>query len=158
VPRLTNDRYYKEHELLQRLWNSTHALYSILTPTEQWELHDFYLPSEDLTKQQLIVHRRDITKRRPSLPHRAGKHRKKLFTVYLLADKNSYGNQAQFNDIIRAFRSWALSTSGWDGLSGAWTQRPTSDGRQQELRRRQAHPNLAPTAHVAPAFGSQFPA
>jgi hypothetical protein len=81
-----------------------HTLYSILTPTEQWELHDFYRLSEDLTKQQLIVHRHEITKRRPSLPHRAGKHRKKLFTVYLLAAKHSAGNQAHFNDIIRFYR------------------------------------------------------
>lgn len=44
----------------------------------QMDLHAYYMLTKDLTNEQLIVHREAVTKKSPSLPHRAGKASKAL--------------------------------------------------------------------------------
>lgn len=56
------------------MWQRYPSAFAILTPKAQWEVHDFYQPSKELTKEQLLAHRRQISRERPSLPAAAGKH------------------------------------------------------------------------------------
>ena len=70
--------YLKVRNRLKRYWFKAQSVYSYLTPNEQWQLHDFYRPSEDLSEEQLIAHRAKITAARPSLPHQAVRALEKL--------------------------------------------------------------------------------
>lgn len=74
MPRLTNDLYLKRHRWLYKLWfDHDGAPFSYLKPNEQWDLHAYYQPYKDLTDEELLEHRKQISKERPSLPARAGK-------------------------------------------------------------------------------------
>jgi len=73
MPRLTNDQYIKRHQLLRQLWHKHQARFALLTPTQQWDVHDYYRPTEELTKPELLERRRRISHERPALPHRASK-------------------------------------------------------------------------------------
>jgi len=58
---------------LRRLWLHDKQAFSYLAPHQQWQLHDFFQPAKDLTKDQLLQHRQTITAQQPSLPHQAGR-------------------------------------------------------------------------------------
>jgi len=63
-----------QHHQLRREWLDRHGFaFTMLSPTEQILIHDFYEPSKLFTDYQLRAHRAAITKVRPSLPHQAGK-------------------------------------------------------------------------------------
>lgn len=73
VPRLSTKQYLQTHHRLRKLWLQDHSLFAELAPVEQWILHDFFKPDLDLTDDQLIAHRKQVTAERPGLPHHAGK-------------------------------------------------------------------------------------
>ena len=73
APRLSNTQFLQAHRDLQRLWQHDRAAFAELTSAEQWQLHDFFRPSKDLTDEQLLNHRRVISQTRPSLPQQAGR-------------------------------------------------------------------------------------
>ena len=78
MPRQPDKQYLKIHKRLKRFWFKAQRVYSYLTSNEQWQLHDYYRPSEDLSEDQLITHRAEITKARPALPHQAARALEKL--------------------------------------------------------------------------------
>lgn len=74
MTRLTHTTYTLHHHQLRREWLDRHGFaFTMLSPTEQILIHDFYEPSKPLTDRQLRAHRAAITRARPSLPHQAGK-------------------------------------------------------------------------------------
>jgi hypothetical protein len=73
MPRLTDKQYLKYRKFLRRLWLHRQSTYSDLTPTQQWQIHAYFRPDEELTTEQLLEHRKDITTQHPSLPHEAGR-------------------------------------------------------------------------------------
>lgn len=74
MTRLTHTTYRLQHHQLRREWLDRHGFaFTMLSPTEQILIHDFYEPSKSFTDRQLRAHRAAITKLRPSLPHQAGK-------------------------------------------------------------------------------------
>lgn len=74
MPRLTTLDYLRNRSALRKEWfeNNAYAVV-VLTPTEQFLLHDFYAFTKDLSPLEVIEHRKNITARRSSLPHQAGK-------------------------------------------------------------------------------------
>jgi len=78
MSRSTNSKYLQTHHPLKRLWQHATSAYDRLTPTEQWQLHDYFRPSKDLTDAELLAHRAAISKERPTLPQQAGKALVKL--------------------------------------------------------------------------------
>jgi hypothetical protein len=72
MPRLSNKDYWKYHKTLRHLWLNHSSIYGYLSPKQQWELHAFFQPYKDLTKEQLIEYRRLVTEVRPGLSHQAG--------------------------------------------------------------------------------------
>lgn len=74
MPRLTNQTYLAQRRLLVRLWHEREgALFSVLPPYVQHDLHDFYAPSELLTDAEALAHRAAMTNAFPSLPQKAGR-------------------------------------------------------------------------------------
>lgn len=73
MPRLTAQDYYRHYQALRRIWQERPELFARLTPEEQWQLHDYFQPSVELTEAVALEHRKSITKQQPSLPARAGK-------------------------------------------------------------------------------------
>ena len=74
MTRLTHTTYTLQHHQLRREWIDRHGFaFTMLSPTEQILIHDFYEPSKPLTDCELRAHRVEITRVRPSLPHQAGK-------------------------------------------------------------------------------------
>ena len=73
MPRLSPKQYLKQRRFPRQLWLQRISAYSYLTPTQQWQIHAFFRPSDALTDVQLLKHRKAITAEQPSLPHQAGK-------------------------------------------------------------------------------------
>jgi hypothetical protein len=74
MPRLSNPDFIKAHHRLKRYWEvAKGAPFSRLTTLEQWQLHDFFQPTKDLTDTELLTHRGAISQQRPALPSQAGK-------------------------------------------------------------------------------------
>jgi len=106
VARLTNDLYYAEHLFLQVAWDNYDILYAVLPVTQQWQVHAFFQPSKTLTYEELINHRRTITKQQPSLPHQAGKAHFKMGRIYLAASRYAEGDKDKF---LHALKTIVLS-------------------------------------------------
>jgi hypothetical protein len=109
VPRLTADQYFYDHKLLWSLWSSTKILYSVLTPNQQQAVHDFYLPTAIIPINELLDYRDYITKLNPGLPQQAGKACKRLYRIYLIADKHAGDDELKFRAIVRYF--WPKQTT-----------------------------------------------
>lgn len=74
MPRLATIDYLRQRAALREEWFVRDAYaFAVLSPTEQFAVHDFYELTKNLSPLELIAHRRDITARRPSLPQRAGR-------------------------------------------------------------------------------------
>ena len=78
MPRLTAKQYLPAHDQLRRFWLHQPRVFGELTPGEQWRLHHFFKPSHDLSDLELLQHREQVTKTRPSLPRQAGRALAKL--------------------------------------------------------------------------------
>jgi hypothetical protein len=73
MPRLSNDQYLFRHDFLYRLWTDERLLFRLLTPTQQRNLHRYYLPAMEVSDDHLLAHRRQLDRDQPSLGIRAGK-------------------------------------------------------------------------------------
>lgn len=82
MPRLTNHTYLLQCRQLRAHWRdpSKNAFF-LLTPNEQWSLYAYFLPNENLSDHDLLIHREDISSFDPSLPQRAGRAFSKLWVV-----------------------------------------------------------------------------
>jgi len=80
VPRLTNKDYLSQRDFLVDAWGHFQRVFTVLPYEEQMVLHAFYLPYKDITREEAVEHRQLITKKQPSLPHRAGKSYAKLYS------------------------------------------------------------------------------
>lgn len=52
MPRLTTKQYLRTHDRLRRLWLKDPAVFAELSPTEQWQLHDYFKPAKGWTDLQ----------------------------------------------------------------------------------------------------------
>ena len=73
MPRLTNKDYLLQRTFLLDAWNHFPGVFSYFTYNEQLERHAYFAPSKELSDQEAIAHRQQVTHDHPSLPHRAGK-------------------------------------------------------------------------------------
>jgi hypothetical protein len=101
VPRLTNDKYYDRHRFLCLAWKEFPALYTILPPTAQWDIHRFYKPTADITKEELLAYRKQVSKDYPSLPNRAGQYFSRMYVLFRVAFESGQGDIRKFHGAIR---------------------------------------------------------
>lgn len=75
MPRITQRDQYKRHLFLRTLWihPGRQACLTALSANEQWKLHTFYQPDEDLTLKQFGDHLQMMRHNRPQLRHITGK-------------------------------------------------------------------------------------
>lgn len=74
MPRLTDSDYLLAHHFLKDAWEIHDGIaFGLLLWHEQRALHDYFLPTKKLDSAHLLMHRREVTRAHPSLPHRAGK-------------------------------------------------------------------------------------
>jgi hypothetical protein len=78
MPRLTPAAYQTIHEHLRQFWLHDGDKFYLLSPTEQWLLHTYFMPDVQLSADELASYRREVTKQNPSLPQRAGRAFTKL--------------------------------------------------------------------------------
>jgi len=78
MPRLTRHNYLKLHYKLHVYWQNHQQLFSYLSSTEQYYLHDYFQLSKQLLAVELTKHRKLVTAERPSLPQQAGRALAKL--------------------------------------------------------------------------------
>lgn len=75
MSRVTQREQYKRHMFLRTVWIDPgyQACLAVLSANEQWKLHAFYRPSEELTLMQFRDHLRAIRQDQPQLSHVGGK-------------------------------------------------------------------------------------
>lgn len=73
MPRVTYATYRNRHLILRQLWAEEQWIFSLISPGEQWALHDYYLCATPMTEETLRQHYQDIRASGSSLPQRAGK-------------------------------------------------------------------------------------
>jgi len=103
VPRLTDQRYSDQHDFIADAWTHHHELFTVLPPAQQSAVHDYHVPSQVLSRDELLAHRQMITKARPSLPGQAGKAYRRLHAVYSAAEHFAAGDGQLFRAIVRHF-------------------------------------------------------
>ncbi|KTS07560.1 hypothetical protein [Microbacterium testaceum] len=75
MPRSRNSDHLHRHRLLRELWLFVPSIYSTLLPTQQWEVHRLYEPSEFFEDDdELLAFVKASIAKEPSLPNRVGKH------------------------------------------------------------------------------------
>jgi hypothetical protein len=82
MPRVIFNEYLEQRAFLRLAWEHFDQLYSLLDTHQQWDLHAYYQPLLDYDDEWLKTHRAHISKKRPELPAKAGKHYAKLHRVY----------------------------------------------------------------------------
>ena len=83
MPRTTNKQYLTYRHWLVAAWNDEAHYYHYLSPTAQWHLHGYFRPSEQLTTEQSLEHRKQVSAEWPALPQQAGRAFKKILRIYL---------------------------------------------------------------------------
>lgn len=73
MARLTDITYLATQQELRYAWLNDPSRFAILNAAEQWALHGYFAPEHNLSDDQLLAYRREVSKIDPSLPQRAGK-------------------------------------------------------------------------------------
>lgn len=74
MPRLTTLNSLCQRAALREEWQLRNGYgFVVSSPTEQFYIHDFFEPTKKLSPLDAVVHRKDVTIHRPSLPHQAGR-------------------------------------------------------------------------------------
>ena len=89
--RVNQQDHLHRHRLLRELWLFVPSIYSTLLPTQQWEVHRLYEPSEFFEDDDLLSFVKAAIEREPSLPNRVGKHWKRINQLYTWASSVADG-------------------------------------------------------------------
>lgn len=73
MPRFPNSTHLLIRHHLRQDWLDGSGIYALIPSRDQRYIHDYFRPSEDLADEELLAHRRAVSKERPSLPHCAGR-------------------------------------------------------------------------------------
>ncbi|WP_437773491.1 hypothetical protein [Arthrobacter sp. KNU40] len=73
MPRVTQRDQYERHLFLRMLWVNNGAVFAQLRAADQWRVHSFYQPDEELSPREFKAHLRRVKLGRPGLVHVAGK-------------------------------------------------------------------------------------
>jgi hypothetical protein len=82
MARVTPSEHYKRYLFLRAAWLDFDALYGLLPVHKQWQVHELYQPSCELTRGALLGHVRALSALKPGLAHQAGKHVRLMEKVF----------------------------------------------------------------------------
>lgn len=100
MPRLTSQQYLEAHQKLAIAHHDEPLMFGSLSPAEQWALHAYFVPSKGLSDQQLLDHRKTITKEQPSLPQRAGRALAHIERNYDVAAEAAHGDHTMYRKVL----------------------------------------------------------
>jgi hypothetical protein len=135
MPRVAPSTHYKRHLFLRTAWLEFPKLYALLPLRAQWQVHEFYQPSEELTKGEFVARVKELANTKPALVHQAGNTINSCTTSSRLSPKNWVfrvisGRKpwlARSNTVIPyrlAWRQTTVSTTGLlPSLGQSWTSR-----------------------------------
>ena len=64
-------QYLHNHWLLRRAWQAPEQyFFAFLKPDQQWHLHEYFLPTKDLTDDRLLEYRQQLLKEQPAARER----------------------------------------------------------------------------------------
>ena len=87
MPRITDHTYLLlRHQLRDQWFDESSGAFFLLSSSEQWALHMYYLPSVQFSDKTLLEHRQDISAYDRSLPQRAGRALSRLNLMILRLD------------------------------------------------------------------------
>jgi hypothetical protein len=78
MPRLTDHGYLEIQHWLGQIWRDHPQIFSLMSPAEQRRVHDYFMPSQEVTLEELLAHRQRVSTEQPSLPQCAGRALRKL--------------------------------------------------------------------------------
>ena len=89
MPRLFDRGYLFIRSYLAEVWQTKRQAFSLISTTDQWYCNQWYLhqylrPSDELTEPELLAHRHAVTQTQPSLPQCAGRALRHLANPKLL--------------------------------------------------------------------------
>lgn len=111
MPRLTHKSYIKRHHWLKRQWHHQGNLFTILSALHQQQVHAYFVPTKDLTDDQLVAHRRQVTEDQPSLPQAASKLYVIMANAYLDALDQADDDPVKFGQAVTAHRQPDAATT-----------------------------------------------
>jgi hypothetical protein len=82
MPRVTSLEHYRRYQFLHTAWSGFSILYTLFPIEQQWQIHDFYQPSKDLTQDELLIHITRLKETRPALVNQVGKHVRLMMKVF----------------------------------------------------------------------------
>lgn len=82
MPRLTDKDYYQRYRFLHYVCQHYEDLYAELAIGQQMDIHKFYAPDGDYSKDDLVYHRSQISDADSGLPARASKAYLRLKQFY----------------------------------------------------------------------------
>lgn len=90
------------HQFLHMVWVGLPSFLTTLTYNQQRALHDYYLPTQPLTDEQLLVHRAKMAKRWPALASMGGKAFRQLERTYLEVTRAADGDPDRLRVLLRS--------------------------------------------------------
>lgn len=69
MPRVTFEMYWQQHLALKSTWDNAPGNFSKLPPKDQWQLHEYFLFADALTREQLNGHWLELKKDANSSKH-----------------------------------------------------------------------------------------
>jgi hypothetical protein len=82
MSRITPSQHYERYQFLRTAWREFNKLYALLSLRQQWQIHEFYQPSKELTQAELTAHIKELHHTNPALVHQAGKHVHLMMRVF----------------------------------------------------------------------------
>jgi hypothetical protein len=73
MPRLTDRDYLFLRTYLHAAWCTKQKAFSLISTQDQYYLHRYFRPSEDMSAADALAHRKAATASQPSLPQCAGR-------------------------------------------------------------------------------------
>jgi hypothetical protein len=75
MPRVTQREQYDRQLFLQILWRNelSSSVFGEIGASDQWRVHAFYWPAEDLGRAEFVKHLRELRAEDPELVHVVGK-------------------------------------------------------------------------------------
>lgn len=101
MPRVNHTEQFRRYRFLRTAWCNFESLYGYLDTHKQADLHKFYQPSHQLSKQELASHIESVRLTDPSLAQRAGTYAGLLERLFLEASKQQGISPSQAWKTIR---------------------------------------------------------
>lgn len=93
------------------VWFGLSSFFTTLTYNQQRALHDYYLPTKELSDEQLLAHRAKMAADQPSLASVAGKAFRQIERTYLEVTRGSGGDPVRLRALLDSHVHYTSATT-----------------------------------------------